>query len=168
MDSWLVLRLHPLHAARAAINVERQGVEFYQPRAMMRSSRTGKLHIEPLFPGYAFARPRGEEWVFLKSTIGVSDVLTEGRESPGRIPPEYIARLVARHGSDGLVRLDSSGFAIGDRVLSDEGPLRGQLGIVEATLPHDRLRVLFSLFGRETRAVVSAEKVSRASTSSRR
>lgn len=159
--TWLVLRIKPQQHERAADNVRNQRVEFYCPRALVRSPRTRLVRPEPLFPGYAFARPPGEAWIFLKSTIGILDVLMATGEEPARLPDADVERLRAREGDDGLVRLESSQFRPGERLRVDGGLFAELPAEFEAMAGRDRALVLVSLLGRRTRVEVDVRDLSR-------
>lgn len=158
---WLVIRVKPQQYERAADNVRNQQTEFYCPRGMLRSPRTRVLRPEPLFPGYAFARPPGPTWMFLKSTIGVLDVLMAIGEEPARVADADIARLRAREDADGLVQLDSSQFRKGERLRIDAGLFADLPAEFEAMDGRNRAMVLVSLMGRRTRMRVDVRDLSR-------
>lgn len=159
---WLVLRIKPLQYVRAAVSVRNQDSEFYCPRALIRSDRARALREQPLFPGYAFARPVGERWAFLRSTVGVLDVLMASGENPAWVPDREIARLRSHEGPDGLIRLEAAAFARGETVQLDDGPMAGLLAVVDGMSGRDRIFVLFEFLGQITRAEVAVRSVSRA------
>jgi transcriptional antiterminator RfaH len=119
------------------------------------------MRIEPLFPGYAFARPAGESWVFLKSTFGIQDVLMSTGEMPARVPAAEIAGLMMRE-EDGIVRLPPLGFRQGEALHIEDGPFLGLTGIYDGMASRDRVFVLLSVLGRQVRVGLGARSVSRA------
>lgn len=162
MRDWLVLRLKPQLEKRAADNVIAQGAEFYFPRALVRVPRTGALRPAPLFPGYAFARPAGDAWVHLKSTIGVSDVMMSTGERPAHLPSIEIEKLRAREDSDGFIRLTSAQFRPGERVriADDGGALADFAGVIDEGTPgRDRVFMLLGILGRQARVAVDVGRV---------
>lgn len=161
MNGWLVVRVKSMQYERAADNVRNQGSEFYCPRGMLRSQRTRILRPEPLFPGYAFARPPGPTWMFLKSTIGVLDVLMATGEEPARITQTDIDRLRAREDDDGFVRFESSQFRKGERLRVDGGLFADLPAEFDAMAGRDRAFVLLELMGRRTRVEVAVRDLSR-------
>lgn len=155
---WLVLHVRDFR--KAAENVRNQGAEWYAPFARLRSERTRLLTVRPLFPGYAFARPRTRAWVFLRSTRGVAGVLMRTEEAPAWCPHVEIARLRAREGPDGLVRLNAEEFRVGERVRVEKG--YGSFdAIVDGMAGQERVFVLLQVLG-GGRAEVSVRDVWRA------
>ncbi len=157
---WLVIRIKPQQYARAAENVRNQATEFYCPRARIRRPRIG-LRVEPLFPGYAFARPPSARWAYLRSTVGVLDVLRAGWEIPARRAEEDIARWRGWEGPDGLIRLESAEFRVGETVRVDHGAMSGLVGIVDGMPARERVYVLLEFLGHQTRTQVSVGDISR-------
>ena len=158
---WLVVRIKPLQYVRASENVRNQETEFYCPRAMIRSQRARVLRPEPLFPGYAFARPPDGRWAYLRSTVGVLDVLMAGGETPARVPDIDIARLKAREDADGFIRLESSQFKHGEHVRIDGGVFADLPGAIDGMPGRERVFVLLQLMGRAMRVEVDVRNVSR-------
>ena len=143
-------------------NVQRQGAECYAPRAMVRSPRTHRLSVQPLFPGYAFVQPPGKQWTFLRGTFGVLDVVMGAggtSEQPARVMSTEIERLRAREGPDGLVRLESREFEPGERVHVDHGTFSLD-AVVDGMSGQDRVFVLLQILG-GARAEVSAQDIYR-------
>lgn len=162
MIDWLVLRLKPKLEKRAVDNVVAQGAEFYFPRALVRVPRSAVLRPAPLFPGYAFARPAGDAWVYLKSTIGVADVMMSTGEHPARLRAAEIEKLRAREDSDGFIRLNTSQFKAGERVriADDGGVLADFAGVIDEGTPgRDRVFVLLGILGRQARVAVDVGRV---------
>ena len=162
MQDWLVILIKARQYDVASENVRNQEAEFYCPRALVRRPRTHLLRPEPLFPGYAFARPRGAAWMFLRSTRGVQEVLMGTYEMPGRVPTSEIDKLRAREGPDTLVRLASSEFCPGESLRVEEGAFVGLEGLYDGMASRDRVYVLLRVFGRQVRTGVPIESVSRA------
>lgn len=157
--SWFVVRIKPNQDARAKDNVERQGAEFYAPRALLRSEKSRKLRPAPLFPGYAFVRHPDAHWVFLRSTFGVLDVLMETIEKPAALPAAEIDRLKRREDPEGLVRLDQPEFTPGQKVHVDRGTLSLD-AIVDGMAGPDRIYVLMGVLG-GARAEVDVKDVTK-------
>lgn len=162
MIDWLVLRLKPRQETIAANNVRAQGVEFYSPRTLVRSGTASNLRPAALFPGYAFARPLGDAWVHLKSTVGVLEVIMSTNETPARLRPEEITYLRAREDSDGFIRTGVAQFRAGDRVriLPDGGALADLVGVIDDSMAgRDRVFVLLGMLGRLTKVAVDVGKI---------
>lgn len=159
---WLVLRIKSQQYNMAAENVRNQRADFYCPRALVRSVRTRTLRPEPMFPGYAFAAPHGPEWVFLKSTRGVQDVLMGTGEAPAWVLDAEIASIRSREDADGVVHLDGAFFKPGDKVAIEDGPFESLLGVYDGMSSQERVFVLLNVLGRQVRAQIAARSVSRA------
>lgn len=161
MKWWLVIRIKPQQYEKAAENIRNQRTEFYCPRILTRSPATRRPRVEPMFPGYAFARPPAEEWLYLKSTRGVQDVLLSTGERPAHVPPEQIAEIQAREGGDGIVKLEQHHFRMGERVFIEEGPMTGLLGVYDGMSSQDRVFVLLGVLGRLVRSQVPLSSVTK-------
>ena len=162
MNSWVVVRYLPQRLRLMMDNVQRQGAECYVPRAMIRNPRTHRLLVQPLFPGYAFVRLFGEQWAFLRGTFGILDVVMGAggvNEQPARVADAEIARLQAREGPDGLVRLESREFEPGEHVHVDRGTVTLD-AVVDGMSGQDRVFVLLQILG-GARAEVSAQDIYR-------
>lgn len=155
--SWLVLRVRNVDQARA--NVRNQSCEFYAPSALVRSARTGRLSPRPLFPGYAFARPAGEQWSFLCGTRGVSGVLMATGIVPCRCSDAEVDALRSREGPDGLVVMGQPEFRPGEAVRVRAGPALVD-AVVEGMLGPDRVAVLLRVLG-GVRAEVEVGRIER-------
>ncbi len=151
MEPWVVARIR--HPRKAEVNVVNQGAEYYAPRALMRPPRGGPLRPALLFPGYAFVRHPEGRWTFLNGTFGVIGILMGTGERPAYLPDVEIARLRARAGPDGLIRLAAREFDAGEHVRVERGSISLD-AIVESASGEDRIFVLMNVLGRWTRAEV--------------
>lgn len=157
----MVIRIKPRREDWARENIENQGAECYVPRAEVRSARTRRLRVELLFPGYGFVRHPEGRWAFLRGTRGVLDVvMSGGGDRPAAVPDSEIARLRAREGGDGLVRLEAREFELGERVRVDRGAVSLD-AVVDGMSARDRIWVLVEWMGGLNRTEVKVEDVSR-------
>lgn len=156
---WVVARFRSQYLAKFEHNVEAQGAEVYVPRAMIRVGAARRLEPRPLFPGYAFVRHPGGLWLFLRGTRGAIDVIMGSDESPAWLPDAEVARIRAREGPDGVVRLQSSEFRPGERVRVESGAVSLD-GIVDGAAGRDRVYVLLNLLGQQTRTEVAIGDIS--------
>ena len=161
---WWVVRVRPNFLVRAVDNMARQGCECYVPRAMIRSPRTHRLLVQPLFPGYVLVRHPEGRWMFLLGTFGVLGMIMEASGAskdpkPARVPDAEIARLRAREGPDGLVRLEAREFKLGERVHVDHGAVSMD-AVVDGMASQDRVFVLLQILG-GVRAEVRAQDIYR-------
>jgi transcriptional antiterminator RfaH len=136
----------PGHESIASVNLTRQGYTNYCP--FYKKKQVGKPSvIRPLFARYIFIFVN-QAWYSILGTRGMSRILM-GDLGPQSIPTTIIDGLKQRE-VNGLVELISPPkFSKGDKVKADEGPLSGHLLIYDEMLPHDRVRVLMSLLGRQ-------------------
>ena len=158
-DPWVVARFRAQFLAKVEYNVECQGAEIYVPRAMVRVGKTRRLSPSPLFPGYAFVRHPDRQWVFLRGTFGVLDVIMGTGEEPAWLSDVEISRIRAREGPDGIVRLQSNEFRAGEKVRVESG-VAGFDAIVDGMAAHDRVYVLWNVMGQQTRTEVDVRDIS--------
>lgn len=141
-----------------------------QRRAMFRPTEVVDV---PLFPRYVFVRfdPRGHHgWHEQFETAGAAGILCHG-DVPAPIADAVIAGLRGKEADGALAAKVSVRFVIelGARVLIGDGPFAGLSGVVAHGLDvpigeldaHARIRVLASLFGRETPIELEVTQVQR-------
>ncbi len=161
---WVVARFRAQYLAKVRYNVEVQGAEIYVPRVMTRV-KSSKLLPRPLFPGYAFVRHPEGLWQFLRGTLGIIDVVLgatndQGDAQPARLPDAEINQIRAREGADGMVRLESSEFKVGEKVRVERGVVSIDV-IVDGMSGADRVFVLMEFLGAMQRAEVRAVDITR-------
>ena len=105
-----------------------------------------KTYERKLFPGYVLVKMvmTDESWYLVRNARGVTGFVSmDGKAVP--LTEEEIFSL-------GVERREYVvGFEVGDTVKVMEGPLEGFLGTVDELEPDkDRVRVVVSMFGRET------------------
>ena len=114
-----------------------------------------KTYERKIFPGYVLVKMimTDESWHLVRNVRGVTGFVgTAGKAIP--LTEQEIYDLgVERH----EVLL---GYDVGDTVKVTDGPLEGFLGVVEALEPEkDRVRVIVSMFGRETPVELELDQV---------
>lgn len=149
---WVVVNVKPNQHTRAGVNARQQGYQWYVPRGLFRSPRTGTLREEPLFPGYAFARHPNGLWVSLSGTFGITSVMMLHDGGPARVPAAEIDTLRAREDDDGLVRLEAREFKVGEEVHVTRGAVTLD-AIVDGMAGRDRVWVLWQILGGARTAV---------------
>ena len=149
---WIVVRSHPQRENFAAECVSQQGYTVFLPRVLEHSGRGGRRFAlaKPLFPSYLFVGIESR-WRPLLSTFGVHAVIMAG-ESPGIVPPFVIEQLRARLDVDGFVRLPKR--RRGDHVEIVRGPFARHTGLYLGMSARDRVRVLLSVMGGQTCALI--------------
>ena len=111
-----------------------------------------------IYPGYVIIKMEmtDESWHLVRNTRGVTGFIGSATGPVPLTDEEIIAMGVERH----EIVLD---YAIGDTVKVLDGPLDGFLGIVEELEPErDMVRVVVSMFGRETPVDLELNQVEKA------
>lgn len=150
---WYAVQTQPRREALARLHLERQGFASFCPlRRKIR--RSGNRHVEemaPLFPGYLFVALdlANDQWRSVNGTIGVMRLVAFGAGgSPAPLVPgfvEHLAKLGDMGGGFG------DGLKKGDRIRIMGGPFDELCGILESASDQERVTVLLSLLGKDTR-----------------
>lgn len=121
---WYVVHTKPRQESRALLNLELQGYGCFLPTLPKKKilKKTVEVTQEPLFPRYLFisldVSASGKSWVPIRSTLGVSKLVTFGTE-PVRVAPDLIESLKTCHQT---IQTAPSPFTPGERVQLKEGP----------------------------------------------
>lgn len=131
--------------------------------------------VRPLFPGYVFVQmdiedddapdELGESWELVRNTNGVTGFVgTSTRPVP--LSPDEVRRLLESLGFGGGKKAEAPRPQIdlrpGDVVHIIEGPFKDFDGIVnEVNIPQSKVRLLVSIFGRETPVEVDFAEISK-------
>lgn len=158
MKRWYVVHTHARAEAMAREHLERQGFETYLPRYLRRRRHARRVEEipAPLFPRYMFVAfdPGSVAWRPILSTIGVSDLLSEG-ETPLPVPDGVVEEISAREDGSGLVSLAREApYQPGDMVRVTGGPMSGLVGLFDGLSDRERIWVLLDLLGRQLRVKV--------------
>ncbi len=165
MNQWFVVKTQPRRELQVSAVFARLEVESFLPRIPARG-RLGQRasSLEPLFPGYLFARVEleSDRWLAARSAPGVAYFLGVGRV-PSPLPDDFVEALQAKAESrrrDGW----QIPFDLGDRVVIDGGPLRGLEGVFAGTLSRSgRVRVFLEVVSRLVPVELDATLLRRAS-----
>jgi len=163
--SWYVIHTKSRQESRALLNLERQGYVCYLPTISKKKiGRTAlELETEPLFARYLFieldSNSNAKSWTPIRSTLGVSRLLTFGNE-PAKVPPNLIQAL--RFQEEILNEVPQSPFKNGDLVRIREGALAGIEAIYEMDDGQARAMVLIELLHRPTRIAVPITSLQKA------
>jgi len=108
--------------------------------------------IEPLFPGYVFARFGVEEhFRAVRYTAGVLKVLSTTYAGPIEVDEGIIATL-RRHSTDGYVEAHTAPLFPGEELEISEGPFRGLRALFQQALKAgERVAVLLDLLSSRVR-----------------
>ena len=107
-----------------------------------------------LFPGYVFVQMvmADDSWYVVRNTpavTGFAGATTDDRAKPTPLADAEVDQILRQMTSD-KPRVNV-GFQIGEGVLVTDGPFSDMLGVVDAIdVDKGRVRVLVSMFGRET------------------
>ena len=117
---------------------------------------SGEKTVErKVFPGYVLVKMvmTDESWHLVRNVRGVTGFVGSGGKPIPLTEQEIYDMGVERH--EIIV-----GFNIGDRVKVVDGPLEGFFGLVdELEADKDRVRVIVSMFGRETPVDLELDQV---------
>jgi transcriptional antiterminator RfaH len=149
---WAVALSKPNQEAIAAVNLQRQGFEYYYPRFLHKKPGSSGT-IRPLFPRYMFVLI-GQTWRSLSGTRGISYLLmSEG--GPQTVPDQIIAGIKGREDKSGLFQLAAPPkFMAGVKVKTNEGPFTGVPLIYEGMAAHERCSVLAEILGRQVKITI--------------
>ena len=117
---------------------------------------SGEKNVErKVFPGYVLCKMvlTDDSWHLIHNVRGATGFVGAGGKAVPLTEQEILDLGVERH--EIVV-----GFGVGDTVKVTDGPLAGFLGVVEELEPDkDRVRVVVSMFGRETPVDLELDQV---------
>jgi len=117
---------------------------------------SGEKTVErKVFPGYVLVKMilTDDSWHLVRNVRGATGFVGSGGKAVPLTEEEILALGVERH--EIVV-----GYAVGDTVKVTDGPLEGFLGVVdELEADRDRVRVIVSMFGRETPVDLELDQV---------
>jgi transcriptional antiterminator RfaH len=143
---WVVAQTQPLCENRATRHIVRQGGEVFSPLFYDRWGKTLRL-----FPGYLFVHIEGTaSW--LQNTMGVLRVLAMGARAC-EVSPQIVESYQVLADEVGVVCLPdaTNTFREGQSVRITDGPFVNHVGIVEGMDAQQRVAILLSILGRESR-----------------
>ncbi|WP_246705046.1 transcription termination/antitermination NusG family protein [Rhizobium sp. SG570] len=158
---WYVFRSLARAEGLAEANLTRQGFIHFLPKVTVvkRHARRYVTHKEWLFPRYGFLLMdlSRDRWQSVNGTYGV-ERLVMGQDGPQRLPDGVIEALQAATGSDGLFCPDME-LILGAQVRVSQGPLSGQLGVLQSLDGRGRVELLLNLMNGQVRTTVARECV---------
>jgi len=143
---WFAIQARVGGEAVTEANLGTLPIETFLPLARRRvhhATRTPRIVLRPLFPGYFFARFCAAVLLrAVKYTRGVLGVVGGGGQ-PWPLDDSIIADIRERIGPEGCVELRERPFRAGDRVSVTAGPLAGWSGVFDSELSDaDRVIIL--------------------------
>jgi transcriptional antiterminator RfaH len=126
-------------------------------REQRRGSHGRKITVTPpLFPGYLFLWVVSGWWN-ARWSAGVRRLVMDGLV-PARVPDRVIAEIRSRERA-ALIELPKLRLEPGMRVKVLQGPLQGQIGLLAALRPHERVLVLLQLLGGQQRVELARSAI---------
>jgi len=160
MAYWCAAQTAPNQLSLALHCLGLAGYEVYCPRLReYRRSYGRKIEVRPpLFVGYVFVLIE-LQWHSARWSPGVIR-LVENNGVPARVSDSVIAEIRARE-VGGLVELPSPPTAqrAGDPVRILTGPFQGCVGLFSNMKPRERVEVLLSLLGGQTRVELAKNAI---------
>jgi transcriptional antiterminator RfaH len=156
---WTVARTHPNSEAKAILNLQRQGFEYYQPRILEKKLRKQKLQTveSPLFPNYLFVKIVNK-WLSLQYTYGIASIISTG-SLPAQVQDQVIDDLRSRE-VNGFIQLPkASKLSVGDVAVIKEGVFAGQSGLIERMSGGDRQKILLALLSNKIKVLVGSDEL---------
>ena len=165
MKEWFAVSTSGNNEYVALLNLKKQNFETYYPRykKITKHARKLKTVIKPLFPGYLFVNLDVEKqsWSKINSTFGVKKLITMGSK-PVSLSERIIEDLKGREDINGITNIIADvPYEKGDKILINDGPLQGKIGVFDGLSADQRIKVLFEILGRNIGLTVSAMSVSR-------
>ena len=150
-QAWYVIHTKPRQEQRALTNLMQQDYQCFLPMITLEKLARGRLNLveEPLFPRYLFicldSGRQGQNWAPIRSTIGVSGLVTFG-SAPAKMDPDLIDAL--RQQEQGLSEDPQRLFSAGETLLVADGPFAGLEAIYQMASGENRAMVLIELMGK--------------------
>ncbi len=132
MKKWYVVNTKPKNEDRAASNLLSGGIEALSPKLRLKKYKNYRFVtvIEPMFPGYIFAKfDPIEEFRIVKYTRGVKTIVHFGE----RIVPihEELIEFIKSKLENGIATIQKKPLSKGDKIIIKDGPFKGLTGIFE-------------------------------------
>ena len=134
---WFAIQARPGAEAAAESHLRALPIETLLPLARRRvhhATRTPRMVLRPLFPGYFFARFCAAASLRAASySRGVLRVVGGGGR-PWPVDDAIVADILERIGLEGYVEIGERPFRVGDSVRITTGPLSGWAGVFDSQL----------------------------------
>jgi transcriptional antiterminator NusG len=172
MFRWYVVNTYSGHENKVKHNLEHRVVSLNQQRAVRQivvptesvseMKDNQKVTVEKrTMPGYVLVNMdlNEDSWALVKGTPGVTGFVGASQE-PVPLTQAEVDRLLHREVADTTTRRTRAQFSIGESIKVVSGPLSDFSGeISEVNEDAQRLKVLVSIFGRETPVEVGFDQV---------
>jgi transcriptional antiterminator RfaH len=148
-ERWFLAHTLPKSEWKAELHLGFQGFRTYLPqiRKTIRHARRLKTVQAPLFPRYLFVvlDLDRDRWLSVRSTVGVSRLVTAQEGRPVAVPSGIVESLIERS-DDNLTRVDTD-LVRGQRVRILSGPFAEFVGSLERLDSAGRVQVLLEMMG---------------------
>ncbi len=146
---WFLIYTKPRQEERAKENLENQGFETFLPMIAYEKIKQPKLYsLKPMFPRYLFTKFNVEKnnWTYLKSTRGVSHVITFG-DKLTEVPDSVVDFLKTKVDDHNVIKLKVTRpiFQKGDKLVINKGVFQGKEANFLSTTGKERVRILLKL-----------------------
>jgi transcriptional antiterminator RfaH len=163
MKQWFAAHTQPQKEMVARQNLLAQGFEVYLPqyKRTRRHARKVETILSPLFPRYLFVGLDLDldRWRSVNSTRGISYLLMTN-DKPVSVPCDIVASLKSQENDQGLLPVESLiHFMKGDLIRIVDGVFSGYTAVFEKMDEKQRVSLLLSFLGRETKVVLPAYAV---------
>lgn len=157
---WFAVRTKPHQEGVAESSLLRGGIEVLCPRIQERRMIRRRMQqvVNPLFPGYLFAKCPVDQLRMVQYAKGVRDLVSFGK-GPAVVSHEIICEISKRL-EGGVFVLQTPRFAQGDVVRIQEGPLCGLEAIFERELGgQERAILLMKMLVSQVRVVLDLKSI---------
>jgi transcriptional antiterminator RfaH len=154
--NWLVATYKINEVRRVESNLSNQKFDYYLPKITIKKiNATSK--VEVLFPGYIFVNTSLENYLALKYTMGIKNIIKFGDNISCLSFDEIEAMQTAEETS----KIDpvASQIQIGQDVMISKGSLAGIITKVRSLPSKDRVGILLSFLGSVRRVTISEKDV---------
>jgi transcription elongation factor/antiterminator RfaH len=149
-ERWFLAHTLPKSEWKAELHLGAQGFRTYLPQIWktIRHARQLRTVRTPLFPRYLFVilDLKRDRWLSVRSTVGVSRLLTHRDDRPIPVPVGVVEALIERSEANDVTRLDS-GLVKGQPVRILRGPFADFVGTLERLDAAGRVKVLLEMMG---------------------
>lgn len=159
-SAWYAAQTRPNGEALALLHLQRQSFNTFRPMIWEMKGAGGKRVMRPMFPGYVFIEfDKGQtNWLTIRSTRGISRLVSNVSSGPSRLPAALITELKSRCASN-LPLGPKADFKPGELVHVTDGPFATLLATVEKVDEQARIWLLIDLLGRSARISTSLDCV---------
>ena len=148
---WLIALYKTNEVKRVETNLSNQKFDYYLPKITLKKFNT-KPKLEALFPGYIFVNTSLKNYIALKYTMGIINIIKFGDSIPSLSSKEIEAMQMAEEKS----KIDpvASQIQIGQDVMIAKGSLAGSIVNVCSLPSKERVGVLLSFLGSPRRVTI--------------